>query len=92
MTSSTAPMGESQMADFWVSWMKPHGRARIHDGACPNCNHGAGQRAQEKTGSGATGWEGPYATLDQARERLAAFEAKGYAHTGFCRTCLRSYR
>ena len=44
------------MTAFYVSYMKPIKRARIHKGECSNCNNGQGQIGQDKTGGGATGW------------------------------------
>ena len=72
--------------DFYVSHMSPHKRARIHKGSCPDCRHGQGQKGQHRTGSGATGWDGPFPTLTQAEQ----FLAKRFPHfndVGKCRRC-----
>lgn len=49
------PVG-ALMTDFYVSWMKPIERARIHKADYRDCNHGQGQLGQDKTGSGNSGW------------------------------------
>ena len=46
--------------NFYVSHMTPHKQARVHKGECPDCNFGQGQLGKDKTGSGATGWDGPF--------------------------------
>jgi hypothetical protein len=53
---------------FFVSHMIPVKRARIHKGSCVHCRDGQGQENQQKTGSGATGWSGPFSTLAEAEE------------------------
>jgi hypothetical protein len=52
--------------EFYVSHMSPHKRSRVHKAECPDCNHGQGQPGQHKTGSGATGWDGPLPTVAEA--------------------------
>jgi hypothetical protein len=46
--------------------MTPHGRARVHEGSCVHCRDGQGQENQAKTGSGATGWDGPFSSVVEA--------------------------
>lgn len=76
------------MTDFYVSFMKPIKRARIHKSECSNCNRGQGQLGQDKTGSGATGWSG--AMSRQAAVELAqSYIRQGYKDVAFCGTCLR---
>lgn len=79
------------MDQFYVSWMKPIRRARIHRGACSNCNEGQGQLGQDKSGSGATGWLGPM-SLEEAEAEAERFKQKGFTDVSFCGTCLRSHR
>lgn len=79
------------MTEFYVSHMNPIKRARIHQSDCSNCNGGQGQLGQDKTGSGATGWDGPF-TLEDARAFAASYVAKGFKDVAFCGTCLRSHR
>jgi hypothetical protein len=71
---------------FFVSHMSPHKRARIHNASCPDCRNGQGQEGQHRTGSGATGWDGPFATLAEAelfmKERFSHFD-----DTGKCGRC-----
>lgn len=71
---------------FYVSHMTPHQRARIHKGSCPHCREGQGQENQQKTGSGATGWSAPFATLTEAEAFMKA-EFSGFRDTGLCRHC-----
>jgi hypothetical protein len=79
------------MPEFFVSWMKPIKRARIHKAECSNCNDGAGQLGQDKTGSGNTGWDGPM-TLEQAKALARRRTREGYTDVAFCGTCLRSHK
>lgn len=71
---------------FWVSHMSPHKRARVHKGACPDCREGQGQQGQHRTGSGATGWDGPFETVAAAQ----TFMTERFAHfkdTALCGRC-----
>lgn len=77
------------MPDFYVSFMKPIKRARIHKGECSNCNNGQGQLGQDKTGGGATGWSEAL-SLDAAVVLANHYREKGYKDVAFCGTCLRS--
>lgn len=77
------------MTDFYVSWMKPVGRARIHRGDCSNCNHGDGQKGQDKPKREVTGWHGPM-TFEAAERKVEELRQKGYRDTGSCGKCLRS--
>ena len=70
---------------FYVFYGKPRKRTRVHDAECKHCRHGQGQEKQDKNGSGATGWNGPFATLNQAKKNMNAF---GYPDSGLCQTCL----
>ncbi len=79
------------MTDFYVSWMKPIKRARIHKADCRNCNDGRGQLGQDKTGSGNTGWI-EATTMERALEIASDFKRKGFTDVEFCGTCLRSKR
>jgi len=74
---------------FFVSHMTPHRRARIHLGACVHCRDGQGQENQQKTGSGATGWSPPFATLSEARAYMAS-EFPNFTDTGECKSCIRN--
>lgn len=62
-------------------------RARLHGGACGNCNEGRG-----KTGLGPvsqTGiWHGPFASSEAAEE---AARALGHADVRACRACSRRW-
>jgi hypothetical protein len=82
-------IGDPPPTRFYVSWMKPVKRARIHRGHCSHCNHGEGQVGQDKTGSDSTGWCGPY-DLEGARAKAQAFVREGFTDVAFCGTCLRS--
>lgn len=77
------------MTDFYVSWMKPIGRARIHKGECSNCNKGEGQTGQDKPKREVTGWHGPF-DLPEARAKAERLRLEGYGDVDFCGTCLRS--
>lgn len=79
------------MSDFYVSFMKPIKRARIHKGECSNCNNGKGQLGQDKTGSGATGWSEAL-PLDGAIALAARYVQQGYKDVAFCGTCLRGHK
>ena len=70
---------------FYVSHMSPHKRARIHKAKCPDCRDGQGQQGQHRTGSGATGWDGPFGTLKQAED----FMASRFPHFTDARKCGR---
>jgi hypothetical protein len=79
------------MPDFYVSWMKPIKRARIHTAECSNCNSGNGQAGQDKTGSGNTGWHGPF-SFEGAQNRAEKLRREGFTDVDYCGTCLRSHR
>ncbi len=79
------------MTDFFVSWMKPIGRSRIHRGECSNCNNGQGQLGQDKNNSGNTGWDGPF-SLEDAKTKLEDRGIQGFTDLGFCGTCLRGHK
>ena len=71
---------------FYVFHATPMNRARIHRGHCVHCREGKGQENQQKNGSGATGWNGPFPSAGQAE--LFAFENfEHYADFGFCAYC-----
>lgn len=79
------------MTNFYVSYMKPIGRARIHKGSCSHCNDGKGQKGQDKEHSGITGWDGPM-TLEEAKEKLEYWrKTRNFKDLAFCGTCLRSH-
>jgi hypothetical protein len=48
---------------YWVSWMAPIKRARLHKANCPHCRNGEGQKNQDRNGGGNTGWKGPFEML-----------------------------
>jgi hypothetical protein len=72
---------------FFVFHATPMSRARIHDGGCKHCRDGQGQENQDKNGSGATGWDGPFETLSAAELFMSKFRFKD---TGRCKYCLGS--
>lgn len=72
--------------DYYVSHMTPHKRARVHKGECPDCNHGTGQPGQDKTGSAATGWDGPFPTVAAAKQFMATAFPR-FTNTGLCGRC-----
>lgn len=72
---------------FYVFHATPHRRARVHDGGCIHCREGKGQENQDKTGSGATGWSGPFATLSAAESFMRKLNFRDAQH---CKTCLGS--
>jgi len=71
---------------YYVSHMTPHGRARIHKGSCVHCNEGRGQENQARTGSGATGWSPPFATLAEA-EGYMQTQFPRFSDKGLCQHC-----
>lgn len=70
---------------YYVYHAKPMRRARIHRGDCKHCRDGQGQENQHKTGSGATGWDGPFRTIQQAQASMRRFR---YTNARNCRYCL----
>jgi hypothetical protein len=73
------------MGRFYVFHASPRSRARIHDGECEFCRNGQGREKQYRNGSGVTGWDGPFLTLDEARVKMATFK---FRHMGHCKHCL----
>lgn len=73
--------------DYYVSHMSPHKRARIHKASCPDCRDGQGQAGQHRTGSGATGWDGPFSTLIEA-ENFMSDRFGHFTDTRKCGRCL----
>jgi F-type H+/Na+-transporting ATPase subunit beta len=73
------------MGPFYVFHATLMHRARIHAGDCKYCRHGEGMENQHKTGSGATGWDGPFSALSDADARMASFR---FSDTGRCQYCL----
>jgi len=72
---------------FYVSHMNPIKRSRIHEGECPDCRNGQGQKGQDKKpGSKATGWDGPFDTLADA-ELFVTNEYSHFTDTGNCGRC-----
>lgn len=69
---------------FYVFHATPMKRARIHLGDCKHCRDGRGQENQHKNLSGATGWDGPYATLQEATAIMKAFRFKDSGHCKYC--------
>ena len=55
--------------------------------ACNHCREGQGQENQDKNGSGATGWDGPFETLNAAESFMGRFRFKDM---GRCKYCLGS--
>ena len=76
----------SRMA-YYVSHMKPHKRARVHDGCCEHCRDGLGQENQAKNNSGATGWSRPFETITQA-EAYMEMQFPNFTDKGRCGHCL----
>lgn len=72
--------------NYYVSHMSPHRRARVHKASCPDCRDGRGQEGQHRTGSGATGWDGPFSTLAEAEQFMAA-QFPTFKDTGKCGRC-----
>lgn len=72
---------------YYVFHATPMKRARVHVGACKHCREGQGQANQDKNGSGATGWDGPFETLEAAEEFMDKFK---FNDTGRCGYCLES--
>jgi len=75
------------MDKFYVFHATPMRRARVHVGDCLYCRDGRGMENQDKNGSGATGWDGPYSTLHEAEAKMAAFR---FPDTGRCKYCLET--
>lgn len=72
---------------FYVFHATPMSRARVHDGNCKYCRHGQGMENQHKTGSRATGWDGPYPTLVEADTKMASYRFNDVSR---CKYCLES--
>ncbi len=71
---------------FYVSYMTPVKRARIHKGSCPHCRDGKGQENQERNNSGHTGWSRPFVSLEEAETYMVeAFP--GFSDIGKCGHC-----
>lgn len=70
---------------FYVFHATPMSRARIHLGSCKHCRDGLGQENQHKNGSGATGWDGPFSSFEEADLKMSTFRFKD---TGTCQDCL----
>jgi hypothetical protein len=79
------PAYDALMAKFYVFHASPKYRARIHDGECNFCCNGQGVEKQPKNGSGVTGWDGPFSTLQEAEAKMATFRFKD---VGRCKNCL----
>lgn len=71
---------------FYVSHMTPHKRARVHKASCSDCRDGKGQAGQHRTGSGATGWDGPFTTLAEA-ESFMARQFPNFTDARLCGRC-----
>jgi hypothetical protein len=69
---------------YYVFQAKPMGWARVHFGDCRHCNYGKGQPGQHKTGSGATGWFGPFSSRDEAMAHMKKLKAKNAKPCGHC--------
>jgi hypothetical protein len=75
------------MAQFYVYHSTPMRRARVHFGDCAYCRNGQGMENQDKNGSGATGWDGPFATLEKANAKMASLK---FENVGRCKYCLEA--
>jgi F-type H+-transporting ATPase subunit beta len=73
------------MGQFYVFHASPRHRARIHDGECKYCRNGRGFQIRGKNGSGVTGWDGPFSTVQEADAKMATFKFKD---AGCCKYCL----
>ena len=71
---------------FYVFHATPMKRARVHEGSCIHCRNGMGQENQDKTGSGATGWSAPFATVAEA-EAYMQDQFSHFTDLGLCQTC-----
>lgn len=73
---------------YWVSWMLPIKRARLHQGSCKHCNYGKGQNGQHRTGSANTGWEGPFDEISDAMDKLSHFsKERSWSDVKVCHFC-----
>lgn len=85
---SPAAKAQANTPRFYVSWMRPIKRARIHLRFCSHCNGGEGQNGQDRTGSGNTGWFGPFQELAAIQKAMSLVQ-EGFTDVGFCGTCLK---
>jgi hypothetical protein len=73
------------MTSYYVFHATPMKWARVHVGDCRHCNYGKGQPTQHKTGSGATGWNGPFDTRDDAITFMKSLKLKDSKLCGTCK-------
>jgi hypothetical protein len=72
-------------ASYFVFVAKPLRRARVHLADCKHCRNGQGQENQDKNGSGATEWFGPFGSRDDAFAKMMALHPKDHGACGHCR-------
>ena len=72
------PLGSS----YWVYEDRVTSQARVHEGACRYCNHGAGMGHGRIPGD--SEWHGPYGSLEEAFRRA---EATGQKDVRGCKVC-----
>jgi hypothetical protein len=71
--------------NFYVFHSTPMKRVRVHAGPCKHCREGKGQENQDKNGSGATGWDGPFKSLEEAENFMGRhFRFKDVGRCGYC--------
>lgn len=73
---------------FYVFHATPMKRARVHFHSCKHCRDGQGQENQDKNGSGATGWDGPFNSLKEAEDFMG--HRFKFDDVGRCKYCLES--
>ncbi len=74
----------ASMGQFYVFHATSVHHARVHKGDCPYCRNGQGMESQDQNGSGATGWDGPFATLQEAETKMATFKLKDAGKCNYC--------
>jgi hypothetical protein len=73
------------MGPFYVYHATPMRRARVHVAYCLYCRNSEAIENRDGSGSGTTGWDGPYTTLRKADAKMATF---GFKDAGRCKHCL----
>jgi hypothetical protein len=73
---------------FFVKWIDPMKRARIHRANCADCREGRGQLGHRQApAKRQSGWYGPF-DLKAALEIAESLRLNGYRDTGLCHRCM----
>lgn len=82
-------VADDRAGAFYISWMRPIKRSRVHYGDCPHCRNGNGQNGQHRTGSSNTKWI-CVTTVDEANARIDALKNMGF-DVGVCAFCRKRH-